>query len=114
MAVRRKKWPPLPRSPRNRRQRQLRQGVRWHDGWGEFTAKYVVHSMAYCTNPDCPASYSDYFRSDPGGDVEIVDDYQVNIHMKRRPAVDFIYWYSGYRGIPHSSKAQWDQSCPGG
>ena len=93
---------------------KLRQGVRWHDDWGEFTAKDVKHSMAYYTNPDCRASYSDYFRSDPGGDVEIVNDYEVNIHMKRRPAVDFVYWYSGYRGIPHSSKAQWDQSCPNG
>ena len=93
---------------------KLRQGVRWHDDWGEFTAKDVKHSMAYYTNPDCRASYSDYFRSDPGGDVEIVNDYEVNIHMKRRPAVDFVYWYSGYRGIPHSSKAQWDQACPNG
>ena len=93
---------------------KLRQGVRWHDDWGEFTAQDVKHSMAYYTNPDCRASYSDYFRNDPGGEVEIVNDYEVNIHMKRRPAVDFVYWYSGYRGIPHSSKAQWDQSCPNG
>ena len=93
---------------------KLRQGVRWHDDWGEFTAQDVKHSMAYYTNPDCRASYSDYFRSDPGGEVEIVNDYEVNIHMKRRPAVDFVYWYSGYRGIPHSSKAQWDQACPNG
>jgi len=93
---------------------KLRQGVRWHDDWGEFTAQDVKHSMAYYTNPDCRASYSDYFRNDPGGEVEIVNDYEVNIHMQRRPAVDFVYWYSGYRGIPHSSKAQWDQACPNG
>ena len=83
---------------------KLRQGVRWHDDWGEFTAQDVKHSMAYYTNPDCRASYSDYFRSDPGGDVEIVNDYEVNIHMKRRPAVDFVYWYSGYRGFPTAAK----------
>ena len=93
---------------------KLRRGVRWHDDWGEFTAQDVKHSMAYYTNPYCRASYSDYFRSDPGAEVEIVNNYEVNIHMKRRPAVDFIYWYSGYRGIPHSSKAQWDQACPNG
>ena len=93
---------------------KLRQGVRWHDDWGEFTAKDVKHSLSYYTNPECRASYSDYFRNDPGSDVEIVNDYEVNIHMEKRPAVDFIYWFSGYRGVPISSKAQWDQACPGG
>ncbi len=93
---------------------KLRQGVRWHDDWGEFTARDVKHSLAYYTNPECRASYSDYFRSDPGGDVEIVNDYEVNIHMKKRPAVDFLYWFSGYRGVPISSAAQWNQACPGG
>ena len=93
---------------------KLRQGVRWHDDWGEFTAQDVKHSLSYYTNPECRASYSDYFRNDPGSEVEIVNDYEVNIHMQKRPAVDFLYWFSGYRGVPISSKAQWDQACPGG
>ena len=93
---------------------KLRQGVRWHDDWGDFTAQDVKHSLAYYTNPECRASYSDYFRSDPGSEVEIVNDYEVNIHMQKRPAVDFLYWFSGYRGVPISSKAQWDQACPNG
>jgi ABC-type transport system substrate-binding protein len=93
---------------------KLRQGVRWHDDWGQFTAQDVKHSLAYYTNPECRASYSDYFRSDPGTEVEIVNDYEVNLHTKRRPAVDLAYWFSGYRGVPMSSKAQWDQACPNG
>ena len=93
---------------------KLRQGVRWHDEWGEFTAQDVKHSIGYYTNPTCRASYSDYFRSDPGTDVEIVNDYEVNLHTKLRPAVDLIYWLSGYRGVPMSSKVQWDQACPNG
>ncbi len=93
---------------------KLRQGVRWHDDWGEFTARDVKHSLGYYSNPECRASYSDYFRSDPGSEVEIVNDYEVNIHMQRRPAVDFLYWFSGYRGVPISSKQQWDQACPNG
>lgn len=93
---------------------KLRRGVRWHDNWGTFTARDVAHSMAYYTNPECWASYSDYFRTDPGSEVEIVNDYEVNMHMQRRPALDFIYWLSGYRGLPISSKAQWDQRCPNG
>ena len=93
---------------------KLRQGVRWQHGWGDFTAQDVANSMAYYTNPECRASYSDYFLSDPGVEVEIVNDYEVNMHMQLRPAVDFVYWYSGYRGIPQSSSAQWDQACPNG
>ena len=87
---------------------KLRQGVQWHDDWGEFTARDAKHSLDYYTNPECRASYSDYFRSDPGSEVEIVNDYEVNIHIQRRPAVDFVYWFSGYRGVPISSAAQWN------
>ncbi len=93
---------------------KLRQGVTWQHGWGDFTAQDVKHSMGYYTNPECRASYSDYFRSDPGVEVEIVNDYEVNLHMQLRPAVDFVYWYSGHRGIPQSSSAQWNQDCPNG
>ena len=93
---------------------KLRQGVRWHDDWGEFTGQDVKHSLAYYTNPECRASYSDYFRSDPGTEVEIVNDYEVNLHTQLRPAVDLAYWFSGYRGVPISSKVQWDQACPNG
>ena len=93
---------------------KLQEGVPWHFGYGEFTADDVVHSMAYYTNDDCRASYSDYFRNDPGADVEIISDYEVNMHMKVRPAVDFTYWLSAYRGVPMSSKAQWDEGCPNG
>ena len=93
---------------------KLRQGVPWQHGYGDFTAQDVEHSLAYYTNPECRASYSDYFRSDPGSTVEIVNDYEVNIHMNLRPAVDFLYWFSGYRGVPISSKVQWNQACPNG
>ncbi len=93
---------------------KLRQGVPWQHGWGEYTAQDVSHSMDYYTNPECRATYSDYFRTDPGTEVEIVNDYEVNMHMQLRPAVDFLYWLSSYRGIPQSSSAQWNQDCPNG
>jgi ABC-type transport system substrate-binding protein len=48
---------------------KLRKGVQFHDGLGEFTAKDVVHSWNYYTNDTCKASYSDYFRNDPGSDI---------------------------------------------
>ena len=93
---------------------KLRQGVPWQHGWGEYTAQDVSHSMDYYTNPECRATYSDYFRTDPGVEVEIVNDYEVNMHMQLRPAVDLLYWLSSYRGIPQSSSAQWNQECPNG
>ena len=93
---------------------KLRQGVQWHDDWGEFTAQDVAHSLAYYTNDGCRASYSDYFRNNPGAAVEIINDYEINMVMQQRPAVDFVYWLSGFRGMPISSKAQWDQGCPNG
>ena len=93
---------------------KLRQGVQWHDDWGEFTAQDVAHSLAYYTNDGCRASYSDYFRNNPGAAVEIINDYEINMAMQQRPAVDFVYWLSGFRGMPISSKAQWDQGCPNG
>ena len=93
---------------------KLRRDVRWHDRWGQFNARDVAHSMAYYTNPECRGSYSGYFRDDVGAEVQIVNDHEVNIRSRQRPAVDMLHWISGYRGLPISSKAQWDQGCPNG
>ena len=93
---------------------KLQEGVPWHFGYGEFTADDVVHSTAYYSNDECRGSYSDYFRTDPGADIEVLSDHEINIHMKARPAVDFTYWLSAYRGYSMSSKAQWDEGCPNG
>jgi peptide/nickel transport system substrate-binding protein len=91
---------------------KLRKGVKWHFGFGEFTAHDVLNELNYYTNPDCKASYWDYLRRNPDADVEVVNDYEINFHMQARPAVGFDYWISGYRGLPFGSKAQWDAGCP--
>ena len=93
---------------------KLQKGVPFHFDQGEFTAKDVVNSFAYYTNDTCKASYSDYFRNNPGTDLEVISDYEINMHMVERPAVNFDYWLSAYRGVPISSKTQWDAGCPGG
>ena len=93
---------------------KLRKGVQFHDGLGEFTSKDVVHSWNYYTNDGCKASYSDYFRNDPGSDIEVLSDHELIINTVERPALLYDYWLSEYRGVPISSKAQFDQGCPQG
>jgi len=91
---------------------KLRKGVQFHDGLGVFTAKDVVHSWNYYTNDGCKASYSDYFRNDPGSDLEVVGDHELTIRTVELPALLYDYWLSEYRGVPISSRAQFDQGCP--
>lgn len=93
---------------------KLREGVEFHFGYGEFTAHDIVNSLNYYTNPVCAASYSDYFRTNPQAVPEVLSDYEINISMGARPELIFDYWISGYRGLPISSKAQWDTGCPNG
>ena len=92
---------------------KLRKGVPWHFGFGEFTAADVENSLNYYINEGCKASYSDYFRNNPDADVEIINEYEVNFHMRVRPEVLFDHWV-GFRGLPMTSKAQWDSGCPTG
>lgn len=93
---------------------KLREGVNFHFGYGEFTAHDVVNSLNYYTNPVCGASYSDYFRTNPQALPEVISDHEINIVMGARPELIFDYWISGYRGLPMTSKAQWDTGCPNG
>ena len=93
---------------------KLREGVNFHFGYGEFTADDIVNSLNYYTNPTCGASYSDYFRTNPRAVPEVVSDNEINIVMGARPELIFDYWISGYRGLPITSKAQWDTGCPNG
>ncbi|MCH8349727.1 MAG: hypothetical protein IIB29_05685 [Chloroflexi bacterium] len=93
---------------------KLRKGVQFHDNFGEFNAADVVHSIAYYTNDRCKASYSDYFRNNPGTDIEVINDHELIINTVERPALIYDYWLSEYRGVPISSRAQFDQGCPQG
>ena len=91
---------------------KLREGVEFHFGYGEFTAHDVVNSLNYYTNPACGASYSDYFRTNPQAVPEVISDHEINFFMGKRPELIFDYWISGYRGLPITSKAQWDTVVP--
>src|SRR5262247_2719070 len=76
----------------------LRKGVKFHDNWGEFTAKDVRHAVFLITQPEAVASYTPFWRNSMGitkndtveevtkkveQGVEIVDDYKVVFHLKQ-------------------------------
>src|SRR5207237_10921763 len=76
----------------------LRKGVKFHENWGEFTARDVRHAVFLITQPDAIASYTPFWRNSMGitkndtveevtkkveQGVEIVDDYKVVFHLKQ-------------------------------
>src|SRR6266487_1221747 len=75
----------------------LRKGVKFHDNWGEFTAKDVRHAIVLISQPESVQTDAGLWRSlmgiekDDAGEavakkveknVEIVDDHQVIINTK--------------------------------
>jgi len=83
---------------------KLRKGVKFHNGFGEFSADDVVHSFSYYTNDSCKASYSDYFRNDPGTDIEVISDHDIVMKTPVRPALLYDYWLSEYRVCPYPAR----------
>ena len=100
----------------------LRQGVKFHEKWGEFTAKDVRHSIFLITQPESVQTDAGLWRSLMGigkNDsveemakkieemVEIVNDHQVIIHTKvvTPELVDNI---SAKGDLVMESKARWD------
>ena len=58
----------------------LRHGVKWHHGYGEFTADDVVFSLNHAANKATSSFASDYIEFDK---VEAVDPYTVRITLKQ-------------------------------
>jgi len=93
----------------------LRDDVQFHAEYGPFTALDVLNSFNYYTNGECRTGFpSIYFRSEPGFDLEILDDQTLEMRSTSRPAANLQYYLSAYQGLPISSKAQWDTGCPSG
>jgi peptide/nickel transport system substrate-binding protein len=84
----------------------LRKGVQFHFGYGEFTARDVVHSHALITGPDAIATLTGFWRSVE--DIKVVNDYQVVFRMKQ-PATTMPYAASRAADLRIVSKAQWDK-----
>ena len=85
---------------------QLRKGVQFHNGFGPFTAKDVVHSHALMMRPEATATLAGFWRQ--VDKVEAVNDYQVVFHFKR-PTTVMPYAASRAGDLRIVSKAQWDK-----
>jgi peptide/nickel transport system substrate-binding protein len=84
----------------------LRKGVPFHNGFGEFTAKDVVHSHSMMLRQDATATFVGIWRN--AEEVKVVDDYQVVFRMKR-PVSMMPYLTSRCCDLRIVSKAQWDK-----
>jgi ABC-type transport system substrate-binding protein len=84
----------------------LRQGVQFHFGFGEFTAKDVVHTHALLMRSDATATLVDIWRAVE--EIKVVNDYQVVFRMKR-PLAIMPYAVSRAGDFRIVSKAQWEK-----
>jgi peptide/nickel transport system substrate-binding protein len=84
----------------------LHKGVQFHNGWGEFTAKDVVHSHSMMLREDATATFVGIWRL--AEEVKAIDDYQVVFRMKR-PVSMMPYLASRCCDLRIVSKAQWDK-----
>ena len=92
----------------------LRQGVSFHRGWGEFTAEDVIHSASLLVRDDSlranNPTFGDLFGQTPGElrrNITAIDDYTVQFNPSR-PA-DLVQIASAQTGnFFIYSKTQWD------
>src|SRR5262245_15080660 len=84
----------------------LRKGVQFHYGFGEFTAKDVVHSHSLLVRPDSTSTSAAIWRE--AEEVRVVNDYEVVFRMKR-PISIIPYLTSRAQELRIVSKAQWDK-----
>ena len=92
---------------------KLHKGVQFHHGYGEFTAKDVVHSHALWCDEHYPG------RKDPANvgyqngicavdRVEVVNDHEVVMHCKV-VCLEWPFYYSSASTVVIFSKAQWEK-----
>src|SRR5262247_1576360 len=84
----------------------LRKGVPFHFGYGEFTARDVVHSHALMLREEAVATFVGMWRNVE--EVQVINDYQVVFRMKG-PATTLPYALSRSGDLRMVSKAQWDK-----
>jgi ABC-type transport system substrate-binding protein len=84
----------------------LRKGVPFHFGYGELTAKDVVHSHSLMLREEAIATLVGFWRN--AAEVKVIDDYTVVFRMKS-PAATMPYAASRSADLRIVSKAQWDK-----
>ena len=92
---------------------KLRKGVQFHHGYGEFTAKDVVHNHALWCNPNYPGRKDPPYVGYQNGicavqRIEVVNDHEIVMHCKV-VCLDLLFYYSSASTVIMLSKAQWDK-----
>jgi peptide/nickel transport system substrate-binding protein len=100
----------------------LRQGVKFHENWGEFSARDVRHAVFLITQPEAVATSTAFWRNMMGitktdtveevtrkvaQGVEIVADHTVVFHLKQA-VPELLDNLSALYDLPMESKARWD------
>src|SRR5215471_4247150 len=100
----------------------LRKGVKFHEHWGEFTARDVRHAVFLITQPESIQSDASIWRTVMGvtktdtieevakkaeQGVEIVDDHKVVFHLKQA-VPEFVEMICANTDLVMESKARWD------
>ena len=100
----------------------LRKGIKFHENWGEFTARDVRHSVFLITQPESVQSDASIWRTVMGvtktdtiedvakkaeQGVEIVDDHKVVFHLKQA-VPEFVEMICANTDLVMESKARWD------
>ena len=100
----------------------LRKGVKFHEQWGEFTARDVRHAVFLITQPESVQTDASIWRNLLGigktdaveeiarkiaQGVEILNDYTVVFRLQQ-PAPEFVENLSANTDLAMESKARWD------
>ena len=86
----------------------LREGIPFHHGWGEFTAKDVKHMFAMVAAEGSRSEDTIPFRNTIR-DVEIINDYEVVVHQTKPDLFTVAFFNAGKHGCAVIvSKDQWD------
>jgi ABC-type transport system substrate-binding protein len=92
---------------------KLRKGVQFHHGYGEFTARDVVHNHGVWCDPNYPGRKDPTIAGYKNGmcavsRVEVVNPHEVVMHCKT-VCLDLQFYYSSASCMIMFSKAQWDK-----
>ena len=92
---------------------KLQKGVQFHHGYGEFTAKDIVHNHALWCDDNYPGRKDPPFSGYRNGmcmvnRIEVVNDHEIVMHCKN-VCLDVLFYYSSASNMPMFSKAQWDK-----
>ena len=86
---------------------QLEEGIQFHNGWGEFTAKDVFHSVSMNQREDAILAYATDWRQIDLDASTMVSDYEVILKLKN-PNPDYLFYIAPSGGGLIMSKAHYD------